>query len=412
MANTIEELNGRRHFEYIVIGCGGIGSGALYWLSKRAGGDVLGLERFQLGHTNGGSQDVSRIIRMMYPIGAYLKLVPETYKAWEEVERESGYQLVYKPGSLSLADRPECIAVLDEYAKSMAKAGIPFERWNSKQLMERYPQFTAGPQMQALYQKDGGLVDAAAGNSLHVQLAQGRGAKVIDNCPVNKLSRNTSDLLEVCTPKGIFTCRKVMVTAGAWINHVISSIGCHVPVYVTQENVTYFGSPHVKEFTRDKFPVFIYHDKSNDVYALPVHGITGTKIGVDAGGPVTTGDTRTWVPDPVRLQHITNLCKRILPKFVGPVMETKTCLYTMPPDRNFLIDTASKAGFPDVIVCCGAGHAYKFASFLGKVLSEMAVDGTTQYDISFFCWDREALTNPQFKPTFYHGKEQPTSSKL
>ena len=25
------------YYEYIVVGCGGIGSGALYWLSKRAG---------------------------------------------------------------------------------------------------------------------------------------------------------------------------------------------------------------------------------------------------------------------------------------------------------------------------------------------------------------------------------------
>ncbi|GFR80086.1 sarcosine oxidase [Elysia marginata] len=348
----------------------------------------------------------------MYPIDEYLRLTPDTYKAWEDVEMESGYQLVYKPGSLSLADSRDGVGVLDKYAGAMAAAGILFERLNNKQLMERYPQFTVGPTMQALYQKDGGLVDAAAGNSLHVQLAQGRGAKVIDNCPVNRLTRAPSGLLEVSTPKGIFTCRKVVVTAGAWINHVISSIGCHVPVYVTQENVTYFGSPHVKQFTRDRFPVFIYHDQASDVYALPVHGITGTKIGVDAGGPVTTGDTRTWAPDPVRLQHITNLCKRILPGFLGPVMETKTCLYTMTPDRNFLVDTASKAGFPDVIVCCGAGHAYKFASLLGKILSEMAVDGKTQYDISAFTWDRDALTNPQFKPTFIHGKGHDTQSKL
>lgn len=26
-----------RYYEYIVLGCGGIGSGALYWLSKRVG---------------------------------------------------------------------------------------------------------------------------------------------------------------------------------------------------------------------------------------------------------------------------------------------------------------------------------------------------------------------------------------
>lgn len=412
MANSIEELNGRRYFDYIVIGCGGIGSGALFWLSKRAGDSVLGLERFNLGHVNGGSQDVSRIIRLMYPNDAYVRLTPDTYRAWEEVEKESGYQLIYKPGSLCLADSEAGVEVLEQYASKMSKAGIPFERLNSKQLMDRYPQFTVGPKMQALYQKDGGLVDAAAGNSLHVQLAQGRGAKVIDNCPVNKLTRSSSGLLEVSTPKGIFTCRKVVVTAGAWINHVISSIGCHVPVYVTQENVTYFGSPHVKEFTRDKFPVFIYQEPECCTYGLPVHGITGTKVGVDAGGPVTTGDTRTWAPDPVRLQYVTNLCKRILPKFLGPVMETKTCLYTMTPDRDFLVDTAGRKGFPDVIVCCGAGHAYKFASLLGKICSEMAVDGQTQYDISAFTWDREALTNPQFKPTFYHGHGHVIPSKL
>ncbi|CAG2206651.1 unnamed protein product [Mytilus edulis] len=57
-------MEGRRYFEYIVVGCGGVGSGTLYWLSKKAGIDVLGLEQFELGHHNGGSQDHSRI---MYP---------------------------------------------------------------------------------------------------------------------------------------------------------------------------------------------------------------------------------------------------------------------------------------------------------------------------------------------------------
>ena len=51
------------HFEYIVLGCGGIGSAALYWLSRRAGADVLGIEQFQLFHHNGGTQNRSRIIR-------------------------------------------------------------------------------------------------------------------------------------------------------------------------------------------------------------------------------------------------------------------------------------------------------------------------------------------------------------
>lgn len=57
----------KRDFTYIVIGCGGIGSAALYWLSTQVPGEeVLGIERFELGHHNGGSQDHSRIIRLRY----------------------------------------------------------------------------------------------------------------------------------------------------------------------------------------------------------------------------------------------------------------------------------------------------------------------------------------------------------
>ena len=43
----------KTHFKHIVIGVGGIGSSALYWLSRVAGSDVLGIEQFDLQHSNG-----------------------------------------------------------------------------------------------------------------------------------------------------------------------------------------------------------------------------------------------------------------------------------------------------------------------------------------------------------------------
>ena len=52
--------------EYIVVGCGGIGSAATYWLARHAGREVLGIEQFALGHDRGESQDHSRIIRLSY----------------------------------------------------------------------------------------------------------------------------------------------------------------------------------------------------------------------------------------------------------------------------------------------------------------------------------------------------------
>ena len=56
--------------------------------------------------------------------------------------------------------------------------------------------------------------------------------------------------LQVYTPKGVFRCRRLVVTVGAWINNVLISFGVHIPVTVTQEQVSYIATPHVKKFTK------------------------------------------------------------------------------------------------------------------------------------------------------------------
>jgi len=40
----------------------------------------------------------------------------------------------------------------------------------------------------------------------------------------------------------------------------------------------------------------------------------------------------------------------------------------------------------------GAGHAFKFASVIGRILGELVVDGTTPSDISSFSAHRQILT--------------------
>ncbi|HXS23115.1 MAG TPA: FAD-dependent oxidoreductase, partial [Gemmatimonadales bacterium] len=73
----------RRDYEYIVLGLGGLGSAAAYWLSRQAGADVLGLEQFELGHVRGESQDHSRIIRLSYHTPGYVELAKQAYAAWD-----------------------------------------------------------------------------------------------------------------------------------------------------------------------------------------------------------------------------------------------------------------------------------------------------------------------------------------
>ena len=75
--------------DVIVLGLGGIGSAAAYWLA-RGGARVIGLEQFELGHDRGASQDHSRIIRLSYHDAAYVRLAQAAYASWDEVAAEAG----------------------------------------------------------------------------------------------------------------------------------------------------------------------------------------------------------------------------------------------------------------------------------------------------------------------------------
>ncbi|MCB0049787.1 MAG: hypothetical protein KDE24_09625, partial [Caldilinea sp.] len=83
----------RRDYRYIVLGLGGIGSGAAYWLARTARHDVLGIEQFDLDHVRGGSQDHSRIIRLSYHTPGYVRLAQDAYVAWATLEVDSGEPL-------------------------------------------------------------------------------------------------------------------------------------------------------------------------------------------------------------------------------------------------------------------------------------------------------------------------------
>jgi sarcosine oxidase len=91
----------------------------------------------------------------------------------------------------------------------------------------------------------------------------------------------------------------------------------------------------------------------------------------------------------------------ILPGYGGPELYTRCCLYDMPPDRDFVVDLLP--GEPRIAVCIGAGHAAKFAGVLGRILSELTLDGSTDLPIADFRADRPALVDPAFAPTYRLG---------
>jgi sarcosine oxidase len=375
-----------RDFEYIVLGLGGFGSAAAYWLSRRAGGEVLGLEQFELGHVRGESQDHSRIIRLSYHTPGYVELAKFAYGAWAEVEREAREHLVLRTGGLDFGPRDSAIP-LSHYSDSMDAAGVPYERLDAPEIMRRWPPFQLTDDIHGLFQPDGGIAMAARGNAAHVRLARDHGATLRDMAPVTDIRPGAGEIT-VEAGGETYRCRRLVITAGAWSNQALTPFGLHLPLCVTQEQVTYFATPHADQFEPDRFPVWIWMDDPC-FYGFPTFGEAGPKVGQDAGGLEVTPDTRTFDPDQAALARVTRFLERRIPDILGPVIYTKTCLYTLTPDRDFVLDTLPE--HPEVTIAIGGGHGYKFASLVGQILSELAIDGVTPRDLSPFRFDRPIL---------------------
>src|SRR3712207_7783221 len=79
---NVSHRSGR--YDVIVVGVGGMGSAAAYYLARR-GKRVLGLERFGIPHTMGSSHGHTRIIRLAYyEDPSYVVLLRRAYELWRD----------------------------------------------------------------------------------------------------------------------------------------------------------------------------------------------------------------------------------------------------------------------------------------------------------------------------------------
>ena len=157
------------------------------------------------------------------------------------------------------------------------------------------------------------------------------------------------------------------------------SVGCRRP------------RPHSS--ASEKFPVFLFESPLGIHYGFPIHGRSGLKLAKHHHDDETVDPAtydRSISPDDQ--QAILGFRDRYLPSATGPLTAAQTCLYTMTPDGDFIIDRLADA--PQIIVASPcSGHGFKFAPVIGDIVADLAIDGATSRDISRFShWHASAET--------------------
>jgi sarcosine oxidase len=77
------------------------------------------------------------------------------------------------------------------------------------------------------------------------------------------------------------------------------------------------------------------------------------------------------------------LLQRYVPAAAGEIHRTSLCIYTRSPDEHFVLGQHPQA--PQIVLASPcSGHGFKFASVMGEILADLAIDRSTDWPIDLF----------------------------
>lgn len=385
-------LKTTNQYDVAVVGLGCLGSAAAYYAAKK-GAKVVAFEQFEFGNVRGASHDTSRIVRTSYELPEYVALAKSAYKDWEHLEEASKQKLLSITGGVIVLPKNHSPNATS-WSKGLDANNVPYELLNAEQANKRWPQFHLKDDMEVIYTADTGIVHAAKSVATMQHLARFHGAELLEHTKVLHIAPQGSDLgVTIETSRGRFTASKIILACDGWINELLKPLGLHVPLDITQEQVTYYKPSNPANYGPDKFPVWVLVGEQW-YYGFPCYGEPAIKCAHDNTKIFTTANDRDFVPSAERIQSLGEAMEDFIPDPHREYLRTVTCLYTMTPDRQFIITPLEQ--HKNVIVTLGAGHAFKFAPAIGRVAAELAIDGKTDEDISMWGFPTpESLANPR-----------------
>jgi sarcosine oxidase len=372
-----------RGFDSVVIGLGAMGAATLLQLA-RLGQRVIGLDRYDPPHDQGSTHGETRITRCAIGEGEiYVPLALRSHAIWREIEQETGEDLLTQCGALILAGSGSTAPVhgkADFLGATIAAArrfAIPHEVLDADCVMRRFPQFRLRGDETGYFEPGGGFLRPERCVAAQLMLARRHGAEIRTNTQVTAI---VPDGAGVCITIGdgqrIFAAEAVLA-AGAWSPGLIGR-ELAPRMAVLRQVLHWFAPARPAEFAPEQFPVFIWaHGNSADdsFYGFPVpQGGTGVKLAREQYHAVLDDPdlTERHVSEAEAAAMFHDHVQSRLPGLLPPVLRSKTCLYTMTSDGDFLIGRPADNPRLLLVSAC-SGHGFKHSAGLGEKVARSLV---------------------------------------
>lgn len=369
-------------YDVIILGLGAMGSSTAYQLSS-TGARVLGLEQFGAAHAHGSSHGGSRIIRQAYAEAPeYVPIVLRAYDLWRRLERDSGSTVLQITGGLYMG-APESNLVLG-CQRSANEHGLPYEIFHSREVRRKFPVFQPSDTEIGVYEPNAGIVRPELAVGSFLRMATRQGADLHFHEPVSSWEVLPTGTVRVTTATATYEAAKLVISPGAWAPAMLSDLG--TPLIVRRHVMAWFDPMcGTGPFSPERLPIYMWQTSPKTLfYGFPaIDGPAGgAKVAIHTGGDRCSWDTIDRNITPEDEAELRDLIASRIPSLNGRLLWASTCMYTLTPDEHFVIGPHPQ--FPQVTVVCGfSGHGFKFASVVGEIASELALQGKSRHTIEF-----------------------------
>jgi len=225
----------RAEYDVIIIGAGGHGLGAAYYLAKEHGiSNVAVLEKGYLGGGNTGRN--TTIVRSNYLLKGNAHFYEHSMKLWEGLSQDLNYNVMFSQrGVINLAHNDAQIDAFQRRGNAMRLNGIDAEFLPVQEIATRMPLLDCSSQTR--FPIKGGLLQPRGGTARHDAVAWGyaraadaRGVDIIQNCEVTGIDVSDGRVTGVQTTRGTIRSSKIGIAVAGHSSRVAAMAGLRLPI--------------------------------------------------------------------------------------------------------------------------------------------------------------------------------------
>ncbi len=379
-----------RRADVIIIGGGVAGASTAMQLSLR-GQKVLVLERQMLGA--GSTGRAAGLLGQLRSTRAATAMLVRGVEIVKDLERRTGSQIFVQTGSLRVAQTPERAAEIREHVELGREAGLQVEHIDNDRVRQLLPYMRADDLLDACYCPTDGHLQPAELLAGYVQVARQHGAQFKTHLPVERVLSAAGQVAGVRAGGDEYHAPVVVNATGPWSYLVAESAGASLPTAAIGHY--YLTTAPLVEQPVDRHSPAV-RDRENRVYSRPEAG--GLLVGMYESEPVEY-DMETLPTDFDMSQmkaardhyNVALLIHQAQQRFPfineRTPMTITTGIMTFTPDgKPFCGEHPDLAG---LYHCAGfSGHGIVQSPAIGLIMSQLILDGSSEFDIGEIEADR------------------------